>query len=55
MVAEGVEDQIAYTELAGYACDQVQGFFISRPVPAAELELWMSRRGVPSSTQPAVR
>ena len=45
MVAEGVENPVAYAELARHGCDQAQGYFICRPVPAAELDLWLwSRR-----------
>ncbi len=44
MVAEGVEDGVAYGELVRYGCDQAQGFHLSRPVPAAELEHWLARR-----------
>ena len=44
MVAEGVETAVAYAELAGLGCDQAQGYFISRPVPAAELDRWLSTR-----------
>ena len=44
MVAEGVESQVAYTELARLGCDQAQGYFMCRPVPAAELDEWLSRR-----------
>ncbi|MEO8108272.1 MAG: EAL domain-containing protein, partial [Actinomycetes bacterium] len=44
MVAEGVETQVAYTELARLGCDQAQGFFMSRPVPAAELDHWLATR-----------
>jgi diguanylate cyclase (GGDEF)-like protein len=44
MVAEGVETHVAYTELAGLGCDQAQGYFMSRPVPAAELDHWLSNR-----------
>src|ERR1019366_4657637 len=42
MVAEGVENDIAYTELRRLGCDQAQGYYMSRPVPAAELEHWLS-------------
>jgi len=42
MVAEGVETDIAYTELSRLGCDQAQGYFMSRPVPAAELDTWLS-------------
>ena len=44
MVAEGVENEIALTELAEHGCDQAQGYYISRPVPAAELDHWLDQR-----------
>jgi diguanylate cyclase len=44
IVAEGVETAVAYAELARLGCDQAQGYFMSRPVPAAELEYWLSNR-----------
>ena len=44
MVAEGVETEVAYTELTRLRCDQAQGYYISRPVPAAELDHWLSTR-----------
>jgi diguanylate cyclase len=44
MVAEGVEDEVAYTELARLGCDQGQGYFMSRPVPAVELDRWLRDR-----------
>jgi diguanylate cyclase (GGDEF)-like protein len=44
MVAEGVETIAAYTELARLGCDQAQGYFMSRPVPAAELDHWLRNR-----------
>jgi len=44
MVAEGVESHLAYSKLARLGCDQAQGFWMSRPVPAAELDLWLSNR-----------
>jgi len=47
IVAEGVETEVAYTELARLGCDQAQGYYISRPVPAAELDYWLSTRRVP--------
>jgi diguanylate cyclase len=45
MVAEGVENDTAYTELTALGCDQAQGYYMSRAVPAAELEHWLSTRG----------
>ena len=37
MVAEGVETEETLEMLAAMGCDQAQGYFISRPVPAAGL------------------
>lgn len=44
MVAEGVESHTAYTELIRLGCDQAQGYHMSRPIPAAELDRWLSTR-----------
>jgi len=44
MVAEGVETAVAYTELARLGCDQAQGFYMCRPVPADELDHWLQDR-----------
>jgi diguanylate cyclase (GGDEF)-like protein len=44
MVAEGVETIVTYTELARLGCDQAQGYFMSRPIPAAELDYWLRKR-----------
>ena len=41
IVAEGVENRSALTELARHGCDQAQGYHISRAVPVAELDLWL--------------
>jgi len=52
MVAEGVETDTAYTELTRLGCDQAQGYFMSRAVPAAELDHWLrNRRVVDQSTE----
>jgi diguanylate cyclase len=51
MVAEGVETIVAYTELARLGCDQAQGYFMSRPIPAVELDHWLrNRHAVDQST-----
>ena len=39
VVAEGIEDAATLEELAGFGCDFAQGFLISRPKPADELDL----------------
>ena len=37
VVAEGVETEADWQQLVGWGCDTAQGFYLSRPVPAAEL------------------
>ena len=44
MVADGVENYDTYTELTRLGCDQAQGSFMSRPVPAAEINQWLHNR-----------
>ncbi|MDP2371849.1 EAL domain-containing protein [Rhodoferax sp.] len=42
VVAEGVEDQHDWDYLRHTNCDLAQGYFIARPMPAAELPGWMN-------------
>ena len=44
VVAEGVETALVLDELTAYGCDQAQGYYLSRPVPAADLEHWLDQR-----------
>jgi diguanylate cyclase (GGDEF)-like protein/PAS domain S-box-containing protein len=41
VVAEGVEDQAALDLLASYRCDNIQGYFLSRPIPVQDFETWV--------------
>ena len=41
VVAEGIEDQETYNWLKEIGCDTGQGYFISRPVDAGNLESWV--------------
>ncbi len=41
VVAEGVENAAAWTRMAGLGADQVQGFLVARPLPAAALGAWL--------------
>ncbi|MHB0991983.1 MAG: EAL domain-containing response regulator [Burkholderiales bacterium] len=41
VVAEGVEDRDDWDMVRRTKCDQAQGFFIARPMPAAELPAWI--------------
>jgi diguanylate cyclase (GGDEF)-like protein len=38
VIAEGVENAAQLDYLVGYGCDQVQGYYFSRPVPARQFE-----------------
>jgi diguanylate cyclase (GGDEF)-like protein len=49
VVAEGVETAEVLERLAEYGCDVVQGFLISRPVPAAQLVTWLRARNAQPS------
>jgi EAL domain-containing protein (putative c-di-GMP-specific phosphodiesterase class I) len=41
VVAEGVEDQATWDTLTDLGCDVVQGYFLSRPLPADDLATWL--------------
>jgi len=40
--AEGVEDKATLSRLASLGCNAAQGFYLARPLPAAECESWLS-------------
>jgi diguanylate cyclase (GGDEF)-like protein len=44
VVAEGVETQAVWDQLADLGCDVAQGYFLSRPLPAALLTEWLVAR-----------
>jgi diguanylate cyclase (GGDEF)-like protein len=52
VVAEGVEDQATFEELARIGCDMAQGFQVSVPLPATEMTRWIEERGGPSVIAP---
>jgi diguanylate cyclase (GGDEF)-like protein len=41
VVAEGVEDAATWRLLERLRCDAIQGYFVSRPLPAAALPAWI--------------
>jgi len=42
VVSEGVEDQLTLQMLTSLGTDQVQGFFVHRPIPVSELNKWLN-------------
>jgi len=42
-VTEGVEDAQTWELLKRMGCDVAQGYYLSRPLPADELERWARR------------
>jgi diguanylate cyclase (GGDEF)-like protein len=55
VVAEGVEDMHSYNTLAALGCDYAQGYFLSKPLSAEKLTIWLEVfGGLPSDAQ-AVR
>jgi hypothetical protein len=52
VVAEGVQDATARSDLAEMGCDLVQGYEICRPIPARELELWIETHLVTNPSAP---
>ena len=41
VVAEGVENQEDWDLVARLGCDQVQGYFVARPMPFNQLAKWL--------------
>jgi len=52
VVAEGVETAVTWSRLRDFGCDQAQGYFLARPMPAQLLTAWLVRR---AATAPALR
>jgi diguanylate cyclase (GGDEF)-like protein len=42
--AESVENDTALTAVAGLGCDSAQGYYLSRPLPAADFDTWWAER-----------
>jgi diguanylate cyclase (GGDEF)-like protein len=43
VVAEGVESQDTWQELEALGCDTAQGYYLGHPMPATDLERWLTR------------
>jgi EAL domain-containing protein (putative c-di-GMP-specific phosphodiesterase class I) len=53
VVAEGVETQSAWDQLAELRCDVAQGYFLCRPIPAQEFARWIALREPARDGDPA--
>jgi len=45
VVAEGVETNAQLTFLRSRDCDEMQGYYFSRPLPAGEAKIWLEQHG----------
>ena len=45
VVAEGTASREIWDALAGYGCDEAQGFYVAPPLPAREFADWVRNRG----------
>jgi diguanylate cyclase (GGDEF)-like protein len=50
VVAEGIEDQVTWSSLVANRCELVQGYALSRPLPALDLETLLRAQPLPEST-----
>ncbi|MCI0528397.1 MAG: EAL domain-containing protein, partial [Nitrospira sp.] len=41
VIAEGVENQALWDKLSALNCDEAQGYYMSRPLPAPEMARWL--------------
>ena len=53
VVAEGVEDAPTLMQLSSLGCDLVQGFHVSKPMPAGAFADWIAAARAPSLKRPA--
>ena len=42
VVAEGIEDEATWNALRDLGCDDAQGYYLSRPIPAPDLVEWLT-------------
>jgi diguanylate cyclase (GGDEF)-like protein len=53
VVAEGAEDATTWEQLRKLGCDLSQGYHLSPPLPAIELESWLAARRMSAAVRPA--
>jgi diguanylate cyclase (GGDEF)-like protein len=54
VVAEGVEDEPTWKALNALGCERIQGYVLSRPVPAAEIQQLMPSPAAPQDRAPTL-
>ena len=55
VVAEGVENALIWDKLKALDCDEAQGYFMSRPIPAHEFSAWARAWNERHHTQPSAK
>jgi EAL domain-containing protein (putative c-di-GMP-specific phosphodiesterase class I) len=55
VVGEGVESGPVLAQLTSTGCDEAQGYFLARPMPAAQLDEWFTAREDDPRLQPELR
>jgi diguanylate cyclase len=51
VVAEGVEDAVTWQELEALNCNAIQGYCVSRPIPAEDLISWLEQQPAVTPTK----
>jgi diguanylate cyclase (GGDEF)-like protein len=51
VVAEGVEDAVTWQELEALGCNAIQGYYVSRPIPADDLTSWLEQQPAATPTK----
>ncbi|HEV3012031.1 MAG TPA: EAL domain-containing protein [Actinomycetota bacterium] len=51
VVAEGVEDAVTWQELDALGCNAIQGYYVSRPIPAEDLTSWLDQQPAATPTK----
>jgi EAL domain-containing protein (putative c-di-GMP-specific phosphodiesterase class I) len=51
VIAEGVEDALTWRELEAHGCNAIQGYYVSRPIPAEDLTSWLEQQPATTPTK----
>lgn len=52
VIAEGVETELQWNILRGLGCDEIQGYYFSRPLPVPNLIEWINAQALKSAGAP---